>query len=159
MDDAVERIDRWFDAIEESLRLIIGVQVKTTIGCHASVIADQLGLRYRRRLSGQEVIDLTHGWEAVDIKPVNLRKFWLASLIAEASDADGTMHYIAVEATHVAGVRHVHRAIRNAGYLTRFTGQPACAVVAANWKDQETQPAIDSGQVLWYQLDEDDDSD
>ena len=159
MNDAAERIDRWFDEIEESLSFIIGVQVKATIGRHTAAIADQLGLRYRKRRSGHEVIDLTYSWDAADIKPANLRKLWLASLIAEASDANGTLHYIVAEATHVAGLRHTRRAIRNAGYLTRFTGRPAHAVVAAYRRDREIQPAIDSGQILWYQLDEDDEAD
>jgi len=159
MNDAVERIDRRFDEIEESLRFIIGVEIRATIGRHAKAILSRLGLRYRERLTGQDIIDLTHGWDTADIEPFNLRKLWLASLVLEAEDTDGTMHYVTVEASHVANLRTTRRAIRNAGYLTRFTGWPSYAVVAANRKDEEIQPAIDSGQVLWYPLSEDDDPD
>ena len=157
MSDVLERIDRSLDAMEESLSFIIGVQVRSTIGRHAGVIVGRLGLRYRNRLIGQDIIDLTHGWDTTDIEPVNLRKLWLASLVLQADDADGTMHYVTVEAGHVANLRTTRRAIRNAGYLTRFTGLPAHAVVAALRKDREIQPAIDSGRALWHQLDEDDD--
>ena len=158
MNDAVERIDRRFDEIEESLSFIIGVEIRATIGRYARVILGRLGLRYRERLTGQDIIDLTHGWDTTDIEPVNLRKLWLASLVLEAEDTDGTMHYVTVEASHVATLRTTRCAIRNAGYLTRFTGRPAHAVVAANRKDNEFQPAIDSGQVLWYPLNEGDEA-
>ena len=84
---------------------------------------------------------------------------WLASLVLEADAADGMMHYVTVEASHVASLRDTRRAILNAGYLTRFTSYPAHAVVAANRKDREIQPVIDSGRVLWYPLNEDNDPD
>ncbi len=62
MRDVLERIDHSLEEIEDSLYSIIGVQIRSTIGRHAVAMADRLGLRYRERLIGQDIIDLTHSW-------------------------------------------------------------------------------------------------
>lgn len=49
--------------------------------------------------------------------------------------------------------RDTDRAIRNAGLLTRFTGRPACAVVAGLRHDRRIEKRLEAGEVSWYQLD------
>ena len=121
-------------------------------------IALMLGLRRQLYLHGNEIIDLARHQNTTDISAGDLSSFSRGDLIMEAIDAAGQLHYVAVEVSFTADARDTRRAIRNAGYLTRFTGRPAHAVVAAFRKDQEIQPAIDSGEALWYQLDEDDEA-
>lgn len=48
--------------------------------------------------------------------------------------------------------RDVDHATRNAGYLTRFTGQPAHAVVAAQRIHPDIEPLIERGEVHWAKI-------
>ena len=73
-------------------------------------------------------------------------------MIIEATDAAGQLHYIAVEVSFTADQRDIDRPIRNAGYLARFTGKPAHAVVASVRKGRRIDDIIASGQVHWHQL-------
>jgi hypothetical protein len=72
-------------------------------------------------------------------------------IVAEHRDTSET-HYIAVEASFTAHEEATQRAIRNAGYLTRFTGQPAHAVVASLFVDPDIEQTFDSGRVRWYEI-------
>ena len=126
---------------------------------HAPVIAWLLGLESRRYVQGNEIIDLARGQDTSDIARGDLISFYRADLIIEATDEDGGLNYIAVEVSFTADGRDARRAIRNAGYLTRFTGRPAYAVVTGWRLDWAIQPAIDAGVVMWYPLAEDDDAD
>ena len=41
---------------------------------------------------------------------------------------------------------------RNAGFLTRFTGQPAHAVIASRQNDYAVQRLVENNTVHWFQL-------
>ena len=90
--------------------------------------------------------------DTTDIAPGDLRSFRMADMIIEATDPAGQLHYIAVEVSFTADRRDIDRPIRNAGYLTRFTGQPAHAVVASVHTDRCIDDIINSGQIHWQQL-------
>ena len=154
-----ERMDRRFDQVANDMARLKERDAMASTKEQTHVIASVLGLRRQFYLHGNEVIDLARNQDTTDISPGDLASFQRADLIMEATDQSGELHYIAVEVSFTADGRDTRRAIRNAGYLTRFTGRPAHAVVTGYRKDRETQPAIDSGQVLWYPLDEDIDAD
>lgn len=124
---------------------------------HSHVIAWMLGLRSRRYVEGNEIIHLVRGQDTSGIARGDLISFYRADLIIEAVDEDGELNYIAVEVSFTVDGRDTRRAIRNAGYLTRFTGRPAYAVVTGWRLDWAIQPAIDAGEAMWYPLDEDGD--
>ena len=159
VDRLTERMDRRFNQVANDLTRIKERAAVDTTKEQSHVIASVLGLRRQFYLHGNEVIDLARRQGTTDISTGDLTSFQRADLIMEATDASGELHYIAVEVSFTADERDTRRAIRNAAYLTRFTGRPAHAVVAAYRHDREIQPAIDSGQILWYPLDEDDDPD
>lgn len=159
VDQLTERMDRRFDQVANDLTRIKERAAVDTTKEQSHVIASVLGLRRQFYLHGNEVIDLARHQDTTDISTGDLTSFQRADLIMEATDASGELHYIAVEVSFTADERDTRRAIRNAAYLTRFTGRPAHAVVAAYRHDREIQPTIDSGQILWYPLDEDDDPD
>ena len=122
----------------------------------AHVIAEVLGLRSQRYLQGNEIIDLSRNQDTADIRPGDLISCHRADLIMEATYAAGELNYIAAEVSFTADTRDTRRAIRNAAYLTGFTGRPAYAVVVAMRIDREIQAVLDSGQVFRYPLAEDD---
>ena len=55
-----------------------------------------------------------------------------------------------------ANGRDTTRAVRNAEFLTRFTGKRSQAAVAGLRRDDRIEDSIESGEVFWYQLDRSD---
>lgn len=149
------RMDRRFDQVAQDQSRIKDFNSINSTKDQAHVIACLLGLESRRYVEGNEIIHLVRGQDTSDIARGDLISFYRADLIIEAADGDGSLNYIAVEVSFTADGRDTRRAIRNAGYLTRFTGRPAYAVVTGWRLDWAIQPAIDAGEVMWYPLSED----
>ena len=112
----------------------------------ADAIADAMALPFIRLPERSKLSKL----------PANDRRsFRRADLIIEAEADDGQRGYIAVEVSYTAAARDTGRAIRNAGYLKRFTGHPAYAAVAASLRDNRVDHIFDQGQAFWYELEPD----
>lgn len=140
-----------------------------TVGEHAPAIAYEMGLEAVRTLGRLDVAKLADAalrqGKAEGISRDDMRSFRRADVIMEGTDAQGNDCYIAVEISYSAAERDTYRAIRNAGYLTRFTGLPAYAVVASVHRDNEvkdvlTQEALPHGarateKAHWAYVDED----
>ena len=168
--EATERrfaaVDRRFDAVEhrldtlestvkglrDDMGILKGAHARAVAVEDAASIARGLGLRRTRTLTRDELWDLTEAADTTDIAPNTLRSFRQADLIMEATDRAGATCYIAVEISFTANGRDTRRAIRNAEFLTRFTGKPAYAAVAGLRQDNQIQLHIDSGAVFWHQL-------
>ena len=149
-------MNRRFNQVADDLTRLKNTGTMTATHDQASLIPEEFGLRYLRVVSRLELVDLVSSHDTTGIRTGDLRSFRRADLIMEAADRYGELHYIAVEASFTADSRDTRRAVRNAAYLTRFTGRPAKAAVAAHRIDWEIQPILDSGQVVWFQLEEDD---
>ena len=118
----------------------------------AGLIAEDLGLEYVRTLTFDDVRAMVRSHDTTDIPVNDLRSFRLADLIVEATDA-GESCYVSVEISFTANGRDTKRALRNAGFLTRFTGRRACAVIASVQVDDRIRSILDDGDVSWYRLD------
>ena len=118
----------------------------------ADDIAGDLGLEMVRVLRGAEIRALARSMGTKDIPANDLRSFGAADLIVEARDSKDETCYVAVEVSFTANGRDTRRAIRNAGYMARFTGKRTYSVVTGLRKDEVIQKAIASGDVYWYQL-------
>ena len=151
-----ERTNTRLDQIVDDLGQLKNVGTITTTREQAEVIAEFVGLHCQKQLRRNEIIALSRNQDTSDIRPGDLISFQRADLIMEATDDHGELHYIAVEASFTADERDTRRAIRNAGYLTRFTGKPARAVVSATRIDQRIRSVLDANGVVWYQLEDDD---
>ena len=116
------------------------------------VIARRMGLRRARTLTGDDLVDLTAAADTSGIAPQAIDSFVDADLVMEATDGDGQTVYIAVEISYTANRRDTGRAMRNAEFLTRFTGQPARAAVASIRNDPEIADLIGGGQVYWHEI-------
>ncbi len=152
-----EHTGRRMDEIVADLKRLHNLDAITTARDHAAVIAEMAGLEYQRQVPRNHIIALSTNRGLADIERRDLTSFQRAHLIIEAFGNDMALHYIAVEASFTAGVEEVRRATRNADYLTRCTGRPAQAVIAAAQISQEIQSTVDTGQVAWYRLDDRDD--
>jgi transcription antitermination factor NusG len=96
---------------------------------------------------------LTDGKDLSGISRGDLRSFHRADLVISVTDEQDRPSYVAVEMSYTADERDTTRAIRNAEYLERFTGQPARAAIAGLRRDRRIED-IDPGEVFWYELPE-----
>ena len=88
-----------------------------------------------------------------DIESGDLKRLETADIIIIAEHQEtGETQYVAVESCVTAQQPYTHRAVRIAGWLSRFTGQPAHAVVASWFVDPSVEPIFTSGRVYWYEI-------
>ena len=112
-----------------------------------------VGCREYRVLELGDLLDIIDDADTDGIPTNELTSFENADIIIEATDRDdGGSLYIAVEASYTGNWRDVDRATRNAGYLTRFTGRPAHAVVAAQRIRPGIERLVERGEVHWAQI-------
>ena len=140
-------------SLRDDMGILKGAHARNVAVEDATSIARGLGLRRTRTLSRDELWDLTETADTTDIPSNALRSFRQADLIMAAPAQAGEPCYIAVEISFTANGRDTTRAMRNAEFLTRFTGKPAYAVIAGLRQDNRTQPHIEAGEVCWHQLD------
>lgn len=140
------------DRLENTLGILVGVYTRTVAIEFADDIAAELGLEIVRVLSRAEIRMLTKSKATDDIPTNDLRSFRAADLIIEARDGKGETCFVAVEVSYTANGRDVRRAIRNAGFMSRFTGKSVYTVVTGLQRDDGIAHAIASGDVQWYQL-------
>ena len=150
-----EQTNHRLDQIVDDLGRLKNVGTITATREQAEVIAEFVGLHCQKQLPRNEIIVLSRNQEIPEIRLGDLMSFRRADLIMEATDDDGGLHYIAVEASFTDDERDTRRAVRNAEYLTRFTGRPAQAVIAATRIDHRIQAVLDPERVVWYQLEDD----
>ncbi len=96
---------------------------------HIRGIASQLGLFRPRRQTRDDLIDMCEDWQAAQISWDDIKSFWDADFVLKGPNAAGQPEYVAVEASYTIDNHDISRAVRNAGYITRFTNSPCRAVV------------------------------
>ena len=121
-------------------------------GKEAGLIARDVGLHYRASLTGTELASLSDAVDTTGIAANELRSFHRADLIFEATDREGDLQYVAVEASWTVNGMDTVRAIRNAWLLATFTGRRSHAVVAGVRRDDRIRHRVDAGEVFWYEL-------
>ncbi len=159
VDAKLETVDARLDGHDVTLKRITddlgqlkGAHARNAALESAGIIARDLGLRRTKSLSQEELQDLIDEADTADLTADALRSFRVADLIMEAAAKDGEICYIAVEISYTANGRDTTRAIRNAEYMTRFTGKRSFAVVSGLHRDDRIQDSIESGEVFWHQL-------
>ena len=151
LQDGQARLEREMAAIRNDIAPLKAAHARSSALRASYRICEDLGLDEVKILARDE-LRLMVRQAAADI-PRNLRySFIEADAIIEAVDPAGQTHYVAMEASFTADARDTDRAIRNAGYLTLFTGQPAHAVIAAQRIDRRIAATIKSGAVSWCRL-------
>ena len=104
-------------------------------------------------LNSDDLYRMISAIDADDISRSDRDSFEAADIVIVGEHREsGETHYIAVEASFVAHEVDTSRAIRNAEYLTRCTGQPAYAVVASVHVDPSAEPIFAEGRVHWCEI-------
>lgn len=149
----VGRLGTRVKSIEDSVGLLKGAHARNAALGEASSIAREMGLLRAKDLSRDDLWTLIDRADLRGIPANQLKSFRRADLIMEATDSEGEICYIAVEISFTANGRDTTRAMRNAEFLTRFTGKQAHAAVAGRFRDNRIQGYIESGEIFWYPLD------
>ena len=153
IDQRFEATDRQFAQLRNDLAPIKAAHARNATLREADLIAEDNGLSFVRVLSDSQVAELARSPGAAGVARNELRSFRRADLIVEGRGEAGETCYLAAEGSYTVNGRETDRAIRNAGLLTQFTGQPACAVVAGLRHDRRIEKWLEAGEVSWYQLD------
>jgi hypothetical protein len=110
-----------------------------------------MNLEYIDTLTQAELVRMARRGRDLDIPANELRSFRYADLIIEVIDGNQT-NYIAVEASFTADQRDTDRALRNARFLTRFTGCPAHAAIASVRNHRDLDEKFAPGNVYWHPI-------
>ena len=152
MQDDLSLLKRGHARMQDDLSVLKGGHTRNAAERQAGLIAEDLGLEYVRTLTFDDIRNLVRSHDTTDIPVNDLRSFRLADLVVEAAQ-EGDACYVAVEISFTANGRDTKRALRNAGFLTRFTGRRAYAVVASVQVDDRIRDILDDGDVSWHRLD------
>ena len=110
-------------------------------------------------LSGQDILALAGEYGAdrlASIPRETRRSFYEADLIIQAVKTDGSAFYIAVEASYTCDERDTTRAMSHSRLITQFTGNQAWPAIAGVRLDRNIKPLINSGEVFWFAIEDDD---
>ena len=148
-----DRTDAVLNSIRRDLAPLKGAHARNAALQATRRISRMQNCRQIRLLDDDELYDLVQNNDTADILPGEQRSFVDADIIIETENRDtGQTCYIAVEASFTAHEDDLRRAARNAGYLTRFTGNAAIPVVAAVVIDPKVEADFALGQVHWYPI-------
>ena len=160
VDQRFDKVDQRFDKVEsdisglrDDIAPLKGAHVRSAAVREAGLIAEDMGFALVRTLTSEQVRILSRSESTTDIPAGDLRSFRRADLIMEVTDGEGETCYVAVEISFTANGRDTSRAVRNAGFLTSFTGKRSVAAVAGLRRDDRIDESIESGEVFWHQLD------
>lgn len=149
------RVDATLARIETSIGILKGNVARRVLRDHHETILESLRLDFVDILQRSDLTRLVrNSGMANEIEFGQRRSFYAADLVLAGTDAEGGTHYVAAEASFTADSRDTDRAIRNAEFLTRFTGQPSHSVVASVFNDREVQELVNAGAIHWFRLDE-----
>ena len=140
-------------SIQDDLGPLKGSHARDAALREASIIAEDMGFQRTKTLTQDDLGALLARADTSGIPTNELRSFRRADLIIEATDPNGATCYIAVEISFAVNGRDTTRALRNAAFLTKFTGDRSYPAVAGLHRDDRIHGLIDSGEVFWYQLD------
>lgn len=146
------RVEKRLQGIADDIGMLKGnVAVRATRDNAERIVEQVLDLHPHSILSRSELIAMLRP-QASEIERTWRHSFYQADLVMRCEADDGTVHYMAAEASYTADRRDSDRALRNAGLLTRCTNAPAHAVVASVRNDHEVQELVDAGKIHWFQL-------
>ncbi len=154
--EAINRLEHTVSWHTDAIGELRGNVARQVISARFIEIADSMGFEWKGILVRSDLGQMIFQPKHKDIPSSDRQSFVRADLVIEATDSEGAIHYIAVEASYTADQRDTSRAQRNAALLTQLTGHPAHAAIASVRNVREIQSLIDDGAMYWYALEPDD---
>ena len=137
--------------LKDDVGTLKGAHAETKARANIAVIADELGLEYRRIVPGVELRRVARE-NGADLRDDKIKSFVASDVMAEAIDAEGNTIYLAVEASYTGDLHDADRARSHAALMQRLTNRPCRAVVASARNNDRLVELIDSGEVAWHQV-------
>ena len=154
MDRRLDGMERRLQRLEDRTGMLVGAHARNEALREIVLLVSEMGMTKMRRLwSLEDVHALVQAGDTTGIPANELRSFRRADAIVEAEDGEGRTCYIAAEVSFTVNGRDTTRAIRNAGYMTRFTGEQAYPAVIGVRIDEQIRETLESDDVYWYRLD------
>ena len=153
MNERFDKVEGDISGLRDDIAPLKGAHVRSAAVREAGLIAEDMGFALVRTLTSEQVRILSRSESTADIPAGDLRSFRRADLIMEVTDGEGETCYVAMEISFTANGRDTTRAVRNAGFLTAFTGKRSVAAVAGLRRDDRIDESVESGEVFWHQLD------
>lgn len=139
--------------IREDLRPLKAAHARNAMKDNALEITLSHNCLPTRELTKLDLYRMMRDDNPADISRNDQESFRNADLVVQGEHEEtGEIHYFAVEASFTGGINDVHRAVRNAGYLSRLTGSPAHAVVACVSATPEAESAFTQDECAHYQI-------
>ncbi len=154
VDRRLDGMDRRLQRLEDRTGMLVGAHARNEALKEVVLLSRDMGMAKMRRLWSFEDVDaLVHAGDTTGIPANDLRSFRRADAIVEVADDEGRTCYIAAEVSFTVNGRDTSRAIRNAEYMTRLTGDRAYPAVMGVHIDEQVLDTVESGEVYWYRLD------
>ncbi len=118
----------------------------------ADDIAERFGYEMLEVLTRSDLRQMLRQHRPDAINQGTRQGFYVADLVGKMLDQDGKELYLTLESSYTADRRDTDRAVRNAEFVTRFTGLPAVPAIASWQNDREVEQLVENGAVLWYQF-------
>lgn len=151
-DGRFDSLERQLGQLRTDIAPLKAAHARNAAKEEAHLLAEEQGLSLVGVLDRLDLHALVQRADTDGIPKRELRSFRLADMVLRAKDAARTECYVAVEVSYTANGRDTRRALRNAEFLTRFTGRRALPVVAGLKIDDRIRPALERGDVGWYEL-------
>ena len=153
----LQALDRRMGRFEDDMARFRSRHASEMVKEQSDIIADELGYQKTRTLTRHDLLQMVNAADTEGISANDLRSFRRADLIMEAvENSTGESCYLAVEISFTVNGRDTTRAIRNAKFLTRFTGLRANPVVSGLRKDNFVNSEISAGSVSWFEVEDED---
>ena len=138
--------------LRRDVAVLRGGHARTSAIREATSIVRSMGFRPLRKLTADDLWDITDSANTSGIPEGQLDSFRKTDLVMEVTDAGGEAGFAAISISYTVHKEDIDTIIRNARFLTRFTGKPASPAVVGEYAAEDAKAAIDSGRVFWYEL-------
>ena len=152
VDSLSTEVNERVNGIRQDLGEVRGGHARNVVLRNAVLVASSLDCQLISEVPQGIILGFSRVAAANNESPGDVKSFQRADLVLYVSDDQGHPRYLAVEASFTIAGHDIDRAVRNADYLTRYTGLHADPVVAGVQVLPEAQERIDRGEALLYQI-------
>ena len=123
------RTETAIQRLQTDVGILKGNAARRLLRDHIDEVLEFLNVDFVRMLVRGDLTSMVrNSGEASKIPFGERQSFYSADLVVEATSPEGNTCYIAGEASYTADLRDTSRALRNAEFLTTFTGHPAVPI-------------------------------
>ena len=152
LQDKFGAMETKFEGIRDDLALVKGGHARNAMVHNLPRIADAFGFEFITEMPQATVIEFAKMAKARGEEESQIVSFKNADMVMHVLDSSKNPAYVAVEASFTVDSNDIARAVRNAKYLSQFTGLPAFAAVAGVAVLPEAQTEVDSGKAFLYMI-------